>query len=264
MKVVYVHGAGRQENRLLLKRRLDGHLFGSNQLERTILAYYSDVLHGEPELPEDLEAPVSQAARDIDRAFEARAIEVAAAEPVVRLEEGVAGEEGLPDPAFLILARLASRDVTDYLLGGRRDAVRAPVREAIQSAGTPAVVIAHSLGTIVTFDVLSQLGEDAPEIPLFLTVGSPLGISNVRTRLVGGQPPPPAVPPTVARWENVADPFDPVAVVQKLSTLFDPAGTIRDGNVNNAAFLNHDLTGYFDTELVRSLVRDALAVAVPG
>lgn len=264
MKIVYVHGAGRQENRHLLKRRLDGHLFGSNQLDRTILAYYSDVLHDEPELPDDLEAPESATAVAIERAFETRALEVAAAQPGSRIQEGAAGEEELPDPAFLVLARIASRDVTDYLIGGRAEVMRAPVRETIQSAGSPAVVIAHSLGTIVTFDVLSDLGSNGPDIPLLLTLGSPLGLSNVLERLVGGTPPPPGIPGAVQRWENIADPFDPVALVQRLSPLFDPLGTIRDSNVNNKALLNHDLTGYFDTTVVRSLVRDALGVAVPG
>lgn len=264
MKVVYVHGAGRQENRHLLKRRLDGHLFGSNQLDRTILAYYSDILHAEPDIPDAFEAPPSPTAAAIERAFEERALEVAATEPWAHLEEGAGDDEELPDPAFLILARIVSRDVTDYLVGGQAKAMRAPVRDAIRSAGTPAVVIAHSLGTIVTYDVLSELGSDAPEIPLLLTLGSPLGLPNVLERLVGGMPPPPGITPTVQRWENIADPFDPVALVQRLSPLFDPTDTIHDSNVNNGALLNHDLTGYFDTATVQSLVRDALGVAVPG
>ncbi len=264
MKIVYVHGAGRQENRHVLKRRLDGHLFGSNQLDRTILAYYSDVLHDEAELPDDLEAPQGATATEIERAFKTRALEVAAAQPGPRIEEGPGGEEELPDPAFVILARIASRDVTDYLIGGRAEALRAPVREAIESAGSPAIVMAHSLGTIVTFDVLSDLASDAPEIPLLLTLGSPLGLSNVLERLVGAMPPPPGIPRTVQRWENIADPFDPVALVQRLSPLFNPVETISDSNVNNRALLNHDLTGYFDTTAVQSLVREALGVTVAG
>lgn len=257
MRVVYVHGAGRQENRELLKRRLDQHLFGSNQLSRTTLAYFADVLHLEPELPDDLEAIDRPEAAAIRQAFEARAIEVAAAEPKIPLDPEAESTEELPDPAFLLLARLASRDVTAYLLDGMAEAMRAPVREAIRSAGSPVVVIAHSLGTIVTFDALRQLGSDAPEIALLLTVGSPLGISNVLARLVDGLPPPPPIPSTVARWVNVTDPFDPVALVPELSPRFAPIGAIRDHAVDNRAFLNHDLTGYLETALVRTLVREA-------
>jgi hypothetical protein len=264
MRVVYVHGAGRQENRHLLKRRLDGHLFGSNQLDRTILAYFSDILHVESDLPDDLEATTGPVGAVIERAFEQRALDVAAAQPWAHLDDDGAGEEELPDPAFLVLARIVSRDVTEYLVGGGAEAMRGPVRDAIRSAGSPAVVIAHSLGTIVTYDVLSDLGPDAPEIPLLLTLGSPLGLSNVLERLVGGTPPPPGVPVTVQRWDNIADRFDPVALVQRLSPLFDPLGTIHDSNVNNEALLSHDLTGYLDTAAVQSLVRDALGIAVPS
>lgn len=88
MKVVYVHGAGRQENRHLLKRRLDGHLFGSDQLERTVLAYYSDVLHVEAALPDELEAPPDPEAAAIARVLETRAMEVAAAQPMALADEG--------------------------------------------------------------------------------------------------------------------------------------------------------------------------------
>ena len=259
MRVVYVHGAGRQENRHLLKRRLDGHLFGSNQLDRTALAYYSDVLHDEPELAGDLESMPDPEAAAIALAFQRRAMEISAAQPMM-----TTGTEELPDPAFFVLARLASRDVTDYLLGGRAEAMRAPVREVLLASTTPTIVIAHSLGTIVTFDVLSELGHDAPDVPLLLTLGSPLGISNVLARLVGGTPPPPVRPAAVKRWNNVADPFDPVALVPQLSQLFDPLGTIGDHRVNNAALLNHDLTGYLDTPLVRSVVQDALRAAGSG
>jgi hypothetical protein len=69
---------------------------------------------------------------------------------------------------------------------------------------------------------------------------------------------------TVQRWDNIADRFDPVALVQRLSPLFDPLGTIHDSNVNNEALLSHDLTGYLDTAAVQSLVRDALGIAVPS
>lgn len=259
MKLVYVHGAGRQENRHLLKRRLDGHLFGSNQLDQTLLAYYSNVLHDEDDLPAELEAMPDPDAEAIALAFEARAMEVAAAQQPVRLADAQAeGTEELPDPAFMLLARLASRDVIDYLVGGRGEVMRGPVRDAILAAGSPLIVVCHSLGTIVTFDVLSELGPDAPEVPLLVTLGSPLGISNVLGRLVGGLPPPPGVPATVRHWENVADRFDPVALVPDLAPRFNPTGRIRDQFVNNASLLNHDLTGYLDTLPVRSLVRDAM------
>jgi hypothetical protein len=85
-------------NCLLLKCRPDDHLLGSN----------------EPE---------------------ARGIELTAAQPALCREEASVGTEELPDPAFLLLARLASNDVANSLLVGRAEAMHGPVREAIWSAG---------------------------------------------------------------------------------------------------------------------------------
>jgi len=52
---VYVHGAGQQEHPLLLKRRLDGLIFGAAQGDRTVVGYYSHILHGLPADPVALE-----------------------------------------------------------------------------------------------------------------------------------------------------------------------------------------------------------------
>jgi hypothetical protein len=54
--VVYVQGAGEQENPILLKRRLDQALFGASQGERTRMADYADQGHNVPEVPAGVEA----------------------------------------------------------------------------------------------------------------------------------------------------------------------------------------------------------------
>jgi hypothetical protein len=64
----------------------------------------------------------------------------------------------------------------------------------------PAIVIAHSLGTIVSYEALHHWSGD---LPLFVTVGSPLAMRTVvRPRL---QPAPPRTPPGVRRWLNFWD-----------------------------------------------------------
>jgi hypothetical protein len=271
-RLVYVHGAGPQEHRELLKRRLDDHLFGANQLDMTAIAYYSDLLHQDPAQPAAIAAAGAEVA-DIQAAFLARAATVAAheAEPGGGAG-GAAGAPGagdqpapmagfgFPDPAFLLLANIASSDVTTYLFGALRSAIQDRVRAAIP--GGPCVVLAHSLGTIVAYDVLCGLPPG--NVPVLITAGSPLGLTNVQRRIGDLSGPPAPFPGSVGSWHNFADRFDPVAIEATLADEFVPGGMITDTEVDNHALLNHDLTGYLDTPAVRDAVRAALAALPPG
>ncbi|HEV8545194.1 MAG TPA: hypothetical protein VGQ64_02775 [Candidatus Limnocylindrales bacterium] len=255
-KLIYIHGAGEQENRLMLKRRLDGALFEQNMLERTVLGYYSDLLHGEEDVPAAIEAAAADPElAELDAAFLTRAGEIAE-------EEAAAGEgappkvEGvtLPDPAFFLLANIASSDVKVYLKGGKGPEIRDRVI-GLFPMGEPVIVVSHSLGTIVAYDVLASF-KGSREIPLWVTLGSPLGIGNVQKRLNGGESKPPVpVPAGVAAWHNYADPHDVVALEQTLSDEFSPLGFVKDATVENEAFLNHDLTGYLHVDAVRTVIR---------
>jgi pimeloyl-ACP methyl ester carboxylesterase len=71
------------------------------------------------------------------------------------------------------------------------------------------MLIAHSMGSIVAYDVLSNAGRALKglEISHFVTVGSPLGLAGLKTVVEGS----PCVPECVARWSNFSDPKDPVA-----------------------------------------------------
>jgi alpha-beta hydrolase superfamily lysophospholipase len=57
------------------------------------------------------------------------------------------------------------------------------------------VVIGHSLGSVVAYDALRARPAEQP-LPVLVTLGSPLGLSAIRTRLL---PQPPAYPATVRR-----------------------------------------------------------------
>jgi hypothetical protein len=73
------------------------------------------------------------------------------------------------------------RQVDAYLTRQHiQEAVDDIVRPCLQ--GGPSVVVAHSLGTFVAYRLLRQEG-DAASAPLFVTVGSPLGISTVKQYL---------------------------------------------------------------------------------
>ncbi|MDX3356890.1 hypothetical protein PV703_27015 [Streptomyces sp. ME01-24h] len=81
-----------------------------------------------------------------------------------------------------------------------RDRVLAALREG------PAVVVAHSLGTVVALEALHH---HAGAVPLMVTLGSPISMRTVVwPRLV---PQPPCVPDGVGRWLNFWDRDDIIA-----------------------------------------------------
>ncbi len=90
------------------------------------------------------------------------------------------------------------------------------------------VLIGHSLGSVVAYEYLCQ--ERPQAVELLITLGSPLGIPRlVFDRLT---PPPTngagAWPGLAARWVNIADPRDIVALRKDLAALFpDAAGGRR-------------------------------------
>ena len=96
------------------------------------------------------------------------------------------------------------------------DQVRARLREKVcelMDRGDRIVLVAHGTGSVVAYDVLWQLSHDPDlkksygdsKIELLLTVGSPLGDSNIRKRLLGAREKSAAkFPANVISWHNVA------------------------------------------------------------
>jgi hypothetical protein len=164
-----------------------------------------------------------------------------------------------PDPIFRFIVGVFASDVVDYLFGGWAERMRAPVREALSSGPPPGVIVAHSLGTIVAYDVLSEPAFAGLAADLLVTVGSPLGIANVQDRLRDGAGRPNPVPGKLRAWSNFADRWDPVALDATLRDEFRPPKNFaRDAAVNNQARNSHDLTGYLSVAIVRSSIVDAV------
>jgi hypothetical protein len=136
------------------------------------------------------------------------------------------------------------REVSAYLHSDtRRREVRCAVAEAI-ARDRPQVVIAHSLGTVVTYETLWE----HPELPvdLLLTLGSPLAMPKVIFERL--EPPPVSGrgqrPPGAAAWANLADVGDIVAIPRAgLAPHFD--GITHDAPaivIDESAF--HSVTRY--------------------
>jgi hypothetical protein len=115
------------------------------------------------------------------------------------------------------------RQVTRYLRRGEVDdaghtldeRIRRLVGEAIGSG--PAVVVAHSLGTVVA---LEALHESAAPVSLLVTCGSPLAMRTVVLPRL--RPKPATTPSIVARWLNVWDKDDPVVARPRLKGVIRP------------------------------------------
>jgi hypothetical protein len=175
-------------------------------------------------------------------------------------QPGLALGPTLPDPIFrFVVGRFAS-DVIDYLYGPFKPLMQAPVFAALRQTPRPKLVLAHSLGTIITYDVLADPSMTGLHDVTLVTIGCPLGIGNVQNRLRDGAGRPNPIPSGIAAWSNFADRFDPVAIDQTMRDEFEPPKNVpKDEQVNNSAADNHELFGYLSVLLVRDAIVAAAA-----
>jgi len=148
------------------------------------------------------------------------------------------------------------RDVDGYLTRPDvADAVDDIVRPAIQRAAADdrVVVVGHSLGSVVAYNVLTDLG-DSIDVPLYVTVGSPLGIPVVKRYIRR----PLGMPKAVKRWFNGADERDPVALYATLDRTVFPADIENENDVHNPHDNPHGIAGYLQDATVATRIRDAL------
>jgi hypothetical protein len=129
-----------------------------------------------------------------------------------------------------------------------RSKIRGAVAAAI--ANDTRVVVGHSLGSVVAYEVLCA----APELPMrsFVTLGSPLGLPNLVFDRLEPEPSPSGDgvrghwPESVRAWTNIADQGDVVAAVEDLRPLF---GTqLRQIRVNNSSHA-HDMRPYLTEKM---------------
>jgi subtilisin family serine protease len=167
------------------------------------------------------------------------------------------------------VTRMFLRDVNDLFVDKAKGAVMLEsFRERLRAGGGPFVVVAHSQGTMIAYSVLMEPEFRDLDVALFVTLGSPLGITEVQDYirdLTGVRKL--AVPPNARRWVNVCDPLDPVALDKDLSNEFDASA--RGVKVENHVKFNpdsprhpHSGTGYLSLEQVRQPVRETVNTAL--
>lgn len=156
---------------------------------------------------------------------------------IIRALDRVPGLNGRFIDAF-------TRDVYVYLTF---PAVRARIDAVVAAAlgNGPCVVLAHSLGSIVTYNVL-RTRQAEPRYPRLVTVGSPLGIRAIRQHLM-----PLVSPPCIGHWFNAYDDRDLVALVPLDAKNFGVTPAIENkSDVLNFTDNRHGIAGYLADPVV--------------
>lgn len=150
---------------------------------------------------------------------------------------------------------LFTKDVFEYLTKtGISTAIDTGVLQAIQPK-EPTVVVAHSLGTVVAYNILRREGKSRQwDIPLFVTVGSPLGVKKIRQSLS-----PTSFPECAKSWFNAFDERDVVALYPLQDPHFKVTPKITNKtDVKNHTENRHGIAGYLDDPVVAKKIYDAL------
>jgi hypothetical protein len=146
-----------------------------------------------------------------------------------------------------------TRDVYLYVTrAGVRDDINRIV--AAQLTEEPTVVVSHSLGTVVAYSIL---GSDPRrlKVPLFVTVGSPLGVRAIRDQLR-----PLRFPSIVDGWYNAFDTRDVVALYPLDADNFPVSPSVENNNaVRNQTDNRHGIVGYLNDAAVARRIVNALA-----
>ena len=124
----------------------------------------------------------------------------------------------------------------------------------------PTLVVAHSLGTIVCYSILRSLGHRVHS-PLFLTLGSPLGIEIVKRRLH----PIRKRPIGVARWVNGSDKEDFVALHPELNQASFGTDDIENiTNIENNDDDRHSIRDYLRNKETATVMSSTFSNLMSG
>ena len=149
---------------------------------------------------------------------------------------------------------LATRDVYQYL---KNPVIRKSIDDGVKQAlnQQPSVVVSHSLGTVVAYNLLKREGETTGwEVPLFITLGSPLGVTAIAAAMA-----PLEHPYCVGKWFNAMDDRDVVALYPLTKKHFDIAPEIENKiDVRNRTKNRHGIDGYLDDAVVAARIHAAL------
>ncbi|MHC3816825.1 hypothetical protein AMK09_19565 [Streptomyces sp. CB02488] len=147
----------------------------------------------------------------------------------------------------LVLVRQVYRYLHEEELGER---IRKVIRAEIERSGAR-ILLAHSLGSVIAYDMLQRRDLQDPGTHTLITCGSPLGWLTIRRGLPGGAH---VSVPEPLHWHNFHADGDPVTGGAGLAHVVT-SGSLLDTRVNNGIAAPHDAVRY----LSQASVADAVA-----
>jgi len=120
----------------------------------------------------------------------------------------------------------------------------------------PAIILSHSLGTIVALKLLREYAQNGKprNTPLFLTLGSPLGIDSIRKNFSK----PRGKPNNVQRWVNGADPDDFIALRNALTDETFGPGIENYSDIDNGDENPHSIVRYLSDSRIAKAIADSI------
>ena len=123
--------------------------------------------------------------------------------------------------------------------------------DSAKAAGEAHVVVSHSMGTVISYDCLKNV-PDCPAISAYMTVGSPLGLSEVHDNFDPDYHKHDAFPSEKVGgdWVNVYDRLDPVAFDARIANDYRKDGheVVIDQKVKNSGKWRHSSYKYYGQE----------------
>ncbi|MCD0460693.1 S8 family peptidase [Roseiconus lacunae] len=283
---IYIHGIGSHPPAAVWKSQWDLALFGRPMREQTCGAYWADILHGgderlssQTESMGDWETSwiLKQSGLNDDDQHATTFVERLSARLGLTVDDELESisTQATPAPrswrgriadAFL---RLFVQDAAAYFFDPDvRRRIKKRLQREITRAEKPFVLVSHSMGTIIAYEVLSEMAhEEREQVSLLLTLGSPLGIREIQDQLVEDGLPL-EVPSGIGCWHNFADRLDPVSLDSRLANDF-PVPTSAYGPIQDHRIINrnlwgggginpHDSAGYLSHPEVREVVHQIM------
>jgi len=182
----------------------------------------------------------------------------------------------LPESVKAAIIKKAALEAYHYLFDevytradGQRFQVRQVLRQrlieqlkALQERADRLVIVAHSMGTMIAYDVLRRC-PDCPPVHTLITLGSPLGVTEVQEKLVGDGAEGVDFPAArLQHWINIYDPLDPVCGVDpRFANDFAAVDgkQVEDIREDNWGNWRHTVTHYLAGPRMRAALAQACA-----
>lgn len=182
----------------------------------------------------------------------------------------------LPSPVREAIIKKAAMEAYYFLFDkeferkdGQRFQVRAVLRERLldklKSASSKAdkvVVVAHSMGTMLAYDVLRNC-EQCSKVDVLITLGSPLSVSEVQNELSATGDGVDFPAQKLDAWFNFYDPLDPICTLDpRLAGDYAAVDgkSVIDIKESNWGSWRHTITHYFAGTQLRATLAKALGV----